>query len=178
MKQNTMAIENTELSTSRTRVLSWAAMYEGRKYDAEQALARLLTPAVLKDLPTPLQGVGTVGSHTEWINARLAESTVLAIASPDKATLFGLILLADFAIADAGLDIHLGYLFAQDHWGKGLASEVIQALTDHLLYSDLDIRLFGSVDKSNPASARVLQKAGFLHDAMLSDDDTDMFIRT
>jgi [ribosomal protein S5]-alanine N-acetyltransferase len=58
--------------------------------------------------------------------------------------------------------LRLGYAYARDHWGKGYATEALISVLDwakrHL--SDCEIR--AEVFHDNPASARVLAKAGFV----------------
>lgn len=73
----------------------------------------------------------------------------------------------DALIGDAGLEltrfgIELGYTLARTAWGRGLATEAAQLCVD-AAFGPLDIpRLVAVADDENPASARVLQKLGFL----------------
>lgn len=57
--------------------------------------------------------------------------------------------------------MRLGYAYAADQWGKGYASEALLAVMDwasrHLTASEIRAEVF----LDNPASARVLAKAGF-----------------
>ena len=131
-------------------------------------LTALLTPAVLAPLPEPLQ---LTTSAAEWIADREAEAETLAVLTHDG-RLAGLVFLAAFET-----DIHIGYLLGEDHWGKGLGSELIQGLTEWLAQSRSPARLLGGVAKDNPASARILEKAGFTREDHLSDDVTDMFVQ-
>ncbi|KLU81333.1 hypothetical protein MAPG_00423 [Magnaporthiopsis poae ATCC 64411] len=56
----------------------------------------------------------------------------------------------------------VGYWIGREHWGQGLASEAVVALTRWAFESHPDIhRLEGLVYANNPASSRVLEKAGF-----------------
>ena len=55
----------------------------------------------------------------------------------------------------------LGYWLSEAHWGKGYATEAVQALADYA-FSRFDfVRLQAHVLEANPASSRVLEKAGF-----------------
>ena len=55
----------------------------------------------------------------------------------------------------------LGYVLAQDLWGEGLMTEAVQALID-TLFTLRDAREIATgVRVMNPASRRVLEKAGF-----------------
>jgi RimJ/RimL family protein N-acetyltransferase len=61
----------------------------------------------------------------------------------------------------------LGYWLAPRVWGRGYATESLLALTDHLWNaSDLQ-RLEARVLEWNPASCRVLEKAGFVREGRL-----------
>ncbi len=85
--------------------------------------------------------------------------------------------LTNFAIADdreliggIGLgiqdDIHrrsasIGYWLGEPHWGHGIASWAVRAMTDWA-FSELElVRIYANVFGSNPASAHVLEKAGY-----------------
>ena len=152
-----------EFETARLRVARWYA-------DAPTAgLRTLLTPPVLQHLPEPLQDTSSVD---DWIAARLAEGVVLAVQDRATTTLVGLLLLSpDMAPGER----HLGYLLGEAVWGRGLASELVAGLVS-AARSDPDMsRLVAGVGRDNPASARVLEKAGFTRDAMLSDPETDIF---
>ncbi len=55
----------------------------------------------------------------------------------------------------------LGFMIVQKHWGKGLTTEIAQALID---YAFKDLKLIGlsaRTNLKNTASIRVLQKLGF-----------------
>ncbi|WP_082540179.1 GNAT family N-acetyltransferase [Bosea sp. Leaf344] len=55
----------------------------------------------------------------------------------------------------------IGYWLGLPHWGKGYATEAVQALTD-TLFTLLDIKaLEADARVINPASRRVLEKSGF-----------------
>jgi len=56
----------------------------------------------------------------------------------------------------------LGYWVAPAFWGVGLASEAVEALTAHLLERRGLAVLTASAFEDNPASIRVLEKAGFV----------------
>lgn len=61
----------------------------------------------------------------------------------------------------------LGFIFSQDAWGKGYATEAAQALVregfEHLGLN----RIFATCDVANHASVRVLEKAGLTREATL-----------
>jgi ribosomal-protein-alanine N-acetyltransferase len=62
----------------------------------------------------------------------------------------------------------LGYWLGEPYWGKGLMPEAVKAVTEYGL-SELKLkRIFAGVFESNPASARVLEKAGFQFESRMS----------
>jgi RimJ/RimL family protein N-acetyltransferase len=57
---------------------------------------------------------------------------------------------------------YLGYWLGRPHWGQGYATEVVLGLIEYARW--LGIRsLHADTFPNNPASARVLAKAGFVH---------------
>ena len=58
-------------------------------------------------------------------------------------------------------------LFARGHWGKGCGLEAGRALVD-LAFGELGLaRLWAQVHASNVASARLLEKLGFVYEGTL-----------
>jgi [ribosomal protein S5]-alanine N-acetyltransferase len=55
----------------------------------------------------------------------------------------------------------IGYWLGEEFWGRGIATEALVAVTD-LAFANHDLcRLHAHVFEWNPASARVLEKAGY-----------------
>ena len=64
----------------------------------------------------------------------------------------------------------LGYCFAEAAWGKGYATEAASALLGWA-FDTLDLnRVQAEADTRNAASARVLEKLGFVHEGTLRED--------
>ena len=60
-----------------------------------------------------------------------------------------------------------GYWLAEGFWGKGIMTEVVTAFVNYC-FENLSLnRMFASVYANNPASARVLEKAGFVFEGRL-----------
>lgn len=162
--------------TARLTARDWQPDLEEPKARAAlaRALAPLLTRPVLAHLPPPLQlGTGP-GALDAWISARAAESRVLRVDLA-QGPLAGLLILAPDPEAPEPT-LHLGYLLGEAHWGRGLASELLAGLVA-ALEAQGPITLLGGVDRANPASARVLEKAGFRPDPALSTADTALYRR-
>ena len=58
-------------------------------------------------------------------------------------------------------DGEIGYWFGRDHWGKGYATEAVQAMTMYALEVRGMRRLWASVLPGNDASCHVLEKLGY-----------------
>ena len=71
-----------------------------------------------------------------------------------------------------GEDVHrhtaeFGYWIAEEFWGQGIMSEVVPAFVDYCFEKFSLTRMFAVPHSSNPASARVLEKAGFQFEGRL-----------
>jgi RimJ/RimL family protein N-acetyltransferase len=62
----------------------------------------------------------------------------------------------------ATYEMEVGYAFAREEWGKGLASEVASALVDWGLRVKELPRIVGVCQAENRASRRVLEKSGLI----------------
>lgn len=74
------------------------------------------------------------------------------------------------AVGSIGLvpqtDVHrrsaeIGYWLGRDAWGRGIATEAVRAVTEHGFEAFGLVRVFAAVFANNPASGRVLEKAGY-----------------
>jgi RimJ/RimL family protein N-acetyltransferase len=61
----------------------------------------------------------------------------------------------------------IGYWLGQDFWGRGIATEALIAVTDYAFANHDLCRLYAHVFAWNPASARVLEKAGYQFEGRL-----------
>lgn len=74
------------------------------------------------------------------------------------------------AIAGEGIyraTAQFGYWLGEAYWGRGIATAAARALAAHVGERRLFARLEAQVFEWNPASMRVLEKAGFTRDAVL-----------
>lgn len=96
----------------------------------------------------------------EWIEFATTQSpeTNFAIASESEAIGgIGITLQSDVNRHTA----EIGYWLGEPHWGQGIATAALKAVTDWA-FAEFDIvRLYGEVFEWNPASGRVLEKAGY-----------------
>lgn len=69
-----------------------------------------------------------------------------------------------------GSETELGWLIAREHWGHGYATEAAHALL-RWAFDTLDLnRVQAEADTRNVASARVLEKLGFVREGTLRED--------
>lgn len=162
--------------TARMRVCSWELdLAEAARRAALRAdLAAILTAPVLEHLPPSLALPETAHPVEDWIAARHAVSDVYAVRDRASHELAGLIFLFQMPEVQEGGTVHLGYLFGERFWGRGYASEVVAGVVTALLKTAIN----AGVSRANPASARVLVKAGFLRDVAASTADMDVFLRS
>jgi RimJ/RimL family protein N-acetyltransferase len=71
-----------------------------------------------------------------------------------------------------GEDVHrycaeLGYWLSEDFWGHGVTTEAVPAFTDYCFANFALHRIYAEPFANNPASARVLEKAGFVLEGRL-----------
>ena len=71
------------------------------------------------------------------------------------------------AIHADGFKSSLGYVLARPHWGKGYMPEAVRAVTDWLLHQPDIYRVYATCDVDNPASAKVMEKAGMKYEGLL-----------
>jgi [ribosomal protein S5]-alanine N-acetyltransferase len=61
----------------------------------------------------------------------------------------------------------VGYWLGRRYWGRGIASDALRTLTEHLFREQHLLRLFALPFADNVASARVLEKAGYEREGLL-----------
>src|SRR5262245_39063213 len=65
------------------------------------------------------------------------------------------------------LSAEVGYWLGEEVWGRGLATAALRAVTRHAFEAHGLQRLFAAVFAGNLASARVLEKVGFVREGVL-----------
>lgn len=63
--------------------------------------------------------------------------------------------------------VELGYVLAEEHWGRGLMTEAVRAVVELAQQEPTVFRIWAYRDVENPASGRVLEKAGLPVEATL-----------
>jgi len=121
------------------------------------AIPSILTEAVVASLPPYFHGVRNTAEAKSWLSKMRSESRLFVIKDKGDACL-GFVFVSNTDKAEK----HLGYLLAQEYWGKGLASEVLHAFIKRAEQIESWQILVGGVDKDNLASAKLLLKLGFI----------------
>ncbi|MEW6130574.1 MAG: GNAT family protein [Acidobacteriota bacterium] len=108
----------------------------------------------------------TLDDATWWI--QYANSTIpvtnFAIAVDSEVVGgIGLILRDDVYRRSA----EIGYWLGEEFWGKGMVTQAVRAMTDYGFANFEVCRIFAEVFEWNPASMRVLEKAGYQFEGRL-----------
>ena len=89
------------------------------------------------------------------------------ITLPGRDQLIGACGFNDWSHSDRSLDI--GYWLMPEHWGRGLMQECLSAILRFALSSLGVHRIHADVEPENPASARLLERIGFVFEGTLRD---------
>lgn len=142
--------------TERLVVCDWQPSLVGPgRPQLDDAVGRILTPAVLAALPPAAQDLSKGVAF--WIDRQATHARGLTVCDRQTGYVIGLGLLME---ADNAA-VNVGYLFDESVWGQGIASEMLSGLINHLRHSGVR-QLFAGVAQDNLASARVLTKCGFV----------------
>lgn len=129
--------------------------------DAPAIAAKINTYAIAKNLsrvPFPYHLSDAV-EFLSWVKNSSAHSAFRAIClRSDRENLLGII---SYEWSEEKHDSEIGYWLVEQHWGKGLMSEAVNAMADHAFRTSDVKRMVACFFDENPASGRVLFKAGF-----------------
>jgi len=142
------------LSLRRCVVRDWRA-------EDRDSLARYANnPAIARNLRDRFPHPYTRGDAECFLAfcEEMSPRTYFAIATPDEAVGgIGITLHDDIERVSA----ELGYWLGEPFWGRGIATEAAIAVTDWAFATFPLTRVYATPFAENPASARVLEKAGF-----------------
>lgn len=167
----------SDFETERMRVRNWQGVLSSGQAPPwlEKGLARLLTPNVLRHLPPSLQLSGEDNAIADWVSLQAGAGETFLVQDRHSGGLLGLLILSVVGDDPADIQLHIGYLLAEDTWGRGLATELVSGVVDHVPRGR-GVTLMAGVGLDNPGSAKVLEKAGFDKDARLSTKDAEIFV--
>lgn len=119
------------------------------------ALPSILTPAVVANLPGYFQGIDSIAAAEKWLANMLNECRLLMLQSQQQEVV-GLLF-----IYTENQDAHIGYLLAEQYWGRGLAFELLQGFINLASTQSQWHKLIAGVDESNTPSIKLLKKLAF-----------------
>jgi [ribosomal protein S5]-alanine N-acetyltransferase len=144
-----------------------AVVREWRAADAEELAAQANDRRVsrnLRDLFPHPYGIEDARSFLARAQERVPPTVFAIVADGRIAGGIGYVPHGD--VERVGAEV--GYWLGVSHWGRGLATAALQALTDHAFGTQAELRRLWAVPfATNPASARVLEKAGYTREGTL-----------
>jgi RimJ/RimL family protein N-acetyltransferase len=96
----------------------------------------------------------------EWLDKTIGATPIVNLAIDLDGEVIGgigLVLNSDIYVYSA----EVGYWLAEEHWGKGIATEAVRQMVEYTFYYFDIIRLYAEVFETNKSSMRVLEKNGF-----------------
>ena len=144
--------------------LSSALLRPWRPGDAESLAHHADDREVWRNLRDRFPHPYTLKDAREWLAfvATVPPGTNFAIAV-DGAAVGGISFEPLGDVFRVGAEV--GYWLGRRYWGRGIATEGVRAITTHAFRHFDFLRLQASVFSWNPASARVLEKAGYTLEA-------------
>ncbi len=136
-----------------------------------EKIPTILTPSVVASLPAYFHGVDSIEQAKVWLEHMLLESRLLLINTREGELIGFLFVSVEYAEGDSS--VHIGYLLAEDSWGKGLATELLEAFIHTVSSRESWTKLIAGVEPSNLASIKLLKKLGF--QALKSSDTKACF---
>lgn len=151
-----------ETSRLTIRLVTQADLPALLEYNADDAVTRYLPYASWRGM----------ADAQEWLaraEARLAAREALQFVAVQRETgsVIGSCLL--FHFDEPSRRAETGYLLGRKHWGAGYMFEAMRALVD-FAFAQMNLRrLEAEIDPRNTASAKLLQRLGFLREGHLRE---------
>lgn len=138
--------------------------------DKDALVTHLEAPAIARNtlnIPSPY----TESDAEAWIDERVSHrnqqptETTFAFRAPDE-TLIGAVGAGSFDVGSSHRP-NIGYWLARPYWNRGLMTEAVGRFVEYAFATLEVMRLTVEVFARNGASARVLQKMGFVQEGRL-----------
>jgi RimJ/RimL family protein N-acetyltransferase len=131
------------------------------KGDEVSLLRNADNPNISRYLENRFPSPYTAADAAEWVKAQLLQPKPIANAAltvnNQVAGGIGITLQTDIYCKNA----RIGYWLGEGFWGKGIMTEALALFTTYI-FNEFDVeRIYAGVFASNPASAKVLLKAGY-----------------
>ncbi len=151
---------------------SGCALRPWRRDDAG-ALAELANdPDVVRYMNHRFPSPYTRADAETWLRVQLGEPDARNWAIEVDGAVAGGIGVTPGALEHAG-SVMIGYWVGKRFWGRGIATDALRTLTTHMLATLRPRRLWANVMAANAASARVLENAGYVREAVLARSIVD-----
>jgi [ribosomal protein S5]-alanine N-acetyltransferase len=149
-----------ELELSKSRLRPW-------KPGDEESLVRHANSRVIwRNLRDAFPHPYTLANAQHWIRSANPAPPVTNFAIVVDGTAvggIGLVLKDDVFRRSA----EIGYWLGEEYWGRGIVTEAVRAVTDYA-FATFDLcRVYAGVFEWNPASMRVLEKAGYEYECRM-----------
>jgi len=149
-----------ELELSKSRLRPW-------KPGDEESLVRHANNRVIwRNLRDAFPHPYTLANAQHWIRSANPATPVTNFAIVVDGTAvggIGLVLKDDVFRRSA----EIGYWLGEEYWGRGIVTEAVRAVTDYA-FATFDLcRVYAGVFEWNPASMRVLEKAGYEYECRM-----------
>ena len=149
-----------ELELSKSRLRPW-------KPGDEESLVRHANNRVIwRNLRDAFPHPYTLANAQHWIRSANPATPVTNFAIVVDGTAvggIGLVLKDDVFRRSA----EIGYWLGEEYWGRGIVTEAVRAVTDYAFAAFDLCRVYAGVFEWNPASMRVLEKAGYEYECRM-----------
>lgn len=137
-----------------------------RMGDAESLSFYANDPAIGRNLRDGFPHPYTRRAADQWIHH----------ASKEKADTYAAIVIEGRAAGGIGITLHeniertsaeIGYWLARAYWGRGITTRAVRAMTAYAFHTFPITRIYAVPFAHNVASIRVLEKAGYVREAVM-----------
>lgn len=147
-------------------------VYLIKEQDQSPSLAaqvpELLTKNVVAELPSYFSHVTNASQAEAWLTRMTTQSELIGVYETNNSSIIGFLFVSTSDSSTA----NIGYLFGEDCWGKGYASELLGGFNAFCKAQRRWLKLVAGVSANHSASIRVLLKSGF-HEI----DSNEEFVR-
>lgn len=156
-KPVTKTLETDRLILRKFRMDDAEGMF--RNWESDPECCKLLSWDIAKDIEE------TKSILQSWIKAYETGSCNWIVQLKNTGEVIGSISV--ISMSEKHLTAEIGYCYGSAFWGNGYATEALKAIIDYLLNECGFYLIEASHISGNPASGRVMEKAGMHRDAVL-----------
>ena len=139
---------------------------ELRETDAEAIVQHANNRKIWRNLRDRFPNPYSLTDAHQWIEitaSEIPQTTFAIVVNGEVSGGIGLIVGDDVYFRTA----EIGYWLGEEHWGKGIIPEVVNAVAEYGFEHLKLLRIWAQVFAWNPASMRVLEKCGFINEGLL-----------